>query len=134
MKRSHIIALLFIAASIGVIVTMVGSSLSYATFQEAADHNGQEFHIIGTLDDDKTMYYDPIKDPNYFSFHMVDTTGYESEVIYLNTKPPDFEMSEQIVVVGKMKDDKFHATSVLSKCPSKYVPEDIGEAEPKSEI
>jgi cytochrome c-type biogenesis protein CcmE len=32
----------------------------------------------------------------------------------------DFEKSEQIVVIGKMKGDIFYAKDILTKCPSKY--------------
>lgn len=34
--------------------------------------------------------------------------------------PQDIEKSEQIVLIGKMKGEEFHATEILMKCPSKY--------------
>ena len=43
------------------------------------------------------------------------------KVLYHGTKPQDFERSEQIVLVGKMKEEgDFQASSILMKCPSKY--------------
>ena len=32
----------------------------------------------------------------------------------------DFQKSEQIVLIGKMQGDAFHANDILMKCPSKY--------------
>jgi cytochrome c-type biogenesis protein CcmE len=34
-------------------------------------------------------------------------------------------MSEQVVIVGKMRDDVFHASQMQMKCPSKYVEEEV---------
>ena len=39
---------------------------------------------------------------------------------YNGTKPNDFERSEQIVIIGKMKGEEFAASGILMKCPSKY--------------
>jgi cytochrome c-type biogenesis protein CcmE len=41
-------------------------------------------------------------------------------VVYKSTKPEDFERSDQIVLVGKMENNEFHASSIQMKCPSKY--------------
>jgi cytochrome c-type biogenesis protein CcmE len=67
----------------------------------------------------------PEKDPNYFSFYIKDTKGEERKVVLLASKPQDFELSEQIVVTGKMKGDTFVATDLLVNCPSKYKDEEI---------
>jgi cytochrome c-type biogenesis protein CcmE len=71
------------------------------------------------------MYYNPEKDPNYFSFFIRDKDGVEKKVILLREKPQDFELSEQIVITGKMKAEEFIATDILLKCPSKYKDEEI---------
>ena len=49
----------------------------------------------------------------------------EYKVVFDGAKPQDFELSEQIVVTGRMKDDTFIATDLLMKCPSKYKDEEI---------
>ena len=72
------------------------------------------------LQKEKEMVYNPIQDANYFSFYVKDQQGEECKVIYAGTKPQDFEKSEQIVLIGKMKSDEFHASKILMKCPSKY--------------
>ena len=54
-----------------------------------------------------------------------DAKGEERKVVLLSEKPQDFEMSEQIVLTGKMKGEEFIASEVLLKCPSKYKDEEI---------
>ena len=71
------------------------------------------------------MIYKPEKDPNLFSFYVTDKKGESKKVILKAAKPQDFELSEQIVVTGKMVGDEFIAKDVLLKCPSKYKDEEI---------
>jgi cytochrome c-type biogenesis protein CcmE len=66
------------------------------------------------------MHYDPKENTDLFSFYIIDSNGEERKVFFNGTKPNDFERSEQIVVVGKMKGTDFIASSILMKCPSKY--------------
>ena len=54
-----------------------------------------------------------------------DSDGEEAKVVLLAEKPQDFELSEQIVVTGRMKGEEFIATDMLMKCPSKYKDEEI---------
>jgi cytochrome c-type biogenesis protein CcmE len=118
MKKSAIIGIVVIAIAIGVIVATYGSTSSYGSFADAK--NGSELHVIGSLDKQKELYYDAHKDANYFSFYMKDKKGNESKVIFTGTKPEDFERSEQIVLVGQMVNNEFHASHIQMKCPSKY--------------
>ena len=46
-------------------------------------------------------------------------------MVLLSEKPQDFELSEQVVLTGQMKDDAFVATDLLMKCPSKYKDEEV---------
>jgi cytochrome c-type biogenesis protein CcmE len=125
MKKTHIVALVFIAISIGVIVSMTGDYSRYETFISATESPDKEFHIVGELVKDGEMFYDPIKDPNYFSFFLKDKDGEERKVVFKGTKPQDFERSEQIVLTGKMKGDEFVASKILMKCPSKYIEDEL---------
>lgn len=124
MKRSHIIAIAVIAIAIGTLVSLSGDVGTYATFEEAVK-TGQRVKIAGQLSKDKEMHYDPIEDPNYFSFYITDAEGDEKKVVLLSEKPQDFELSEQVVLTGSMKEDEFVATDILLKCPSKYKDEEI---------
>lgn len=97
---------------------------TYSDFS-VAKSSQKEVKIAGQLAKDKEMYYEPAKNPNYFTFFVRDNKGEEHKVIYLNAKPKDFEMSEQIVLTGKMKGEDFLATDLLLKCPSKYKDEEV---------
>ena len=81
---------------------------------------GKYIHLIGRLDRSRPIEYDPVKDPNYLSFYAVDSLGGQTKVIYHNTKPAELEMSERIVMRGKMNGDIFECKEILLKCPSKY--------------
>lgn len=120
MKKSHIIGIIIIAVSIGAILTTLSNTSTYASFKEATENQGAEFHVVGKLDKTKELIYDPKVDANLFTFYMVDNEGLENKVILHKSKPQDFERSEQIVLIGKMQGDAFHANDILMKCPSKY--------------
>lgn len=125
MKKTHLIALIFIAISIAVIVSMTGDYSRYETFESAAQNPDKEFHIVGELADEAQLYYNPEEDPNFFSFMLKDKDGVERKVIFKGTKPQDFERSESIVLTGKMYEDKFIASKILMKCPSKYIEDEL---------
>lgn len=120
MKKSHIIGIVIIALAIGVILSTVSDSSTYAAFSTAYNNQGSEYHVVGKLDKRKEMHYDPKENTDLFSFYIIDSKGEERKVFFNGTKPNDFERSEQIVVVGKMKGADFIASSILMKCPSKY--------------
>lgn len=120
MKKIHIVGIVIIAIAIGAIFTTLNNTSTYANFTEAAKEEGSEFHVVGKLDKQKESVYDPKVDANLFSFYMIDNMGTESKVILHKNKPQDFERSEQIVLIGKMQGNEFHATDILMKCPSKY--------------
>jgi cytochrome c-type biogenesis protein CcmE len=129
MKRAHIIALIFIGISIALIVALTADYSTYETFTSAEKKPGKEFHIVGELSRQEEMYYDPLKDPNYFSFYMKDKDGVERKVVFKGAKPQDFERSEQIVLTGKMKGEEFAASKILIKCPSKYIQDELEVSE-----
>ena len=139
MKKTHIFVLLVIAAAVSVIISTMSGASSYSTFAEArkqaADGNPAKVHIVGTLprDADKRpvgLEYDARRDPNYFAFTLVDTLNVAQRVVYHNPAPADLDKSEQVVIVGEMKDNVFVADQILTKCPSKYVEKDLGKTAP----
>ena len=124
MKRIHIISILLIAGAIALLISASGDMSTYSTFSDARKSE-KKVKIAGQLAKDKDMIYNPDKDPNHFSFYLSDQTGEVEQVTLLAPKPQDFELSEQVVVTGKWKDDTFVASSVLLKCPSKYKNEEV---------
>lgn len=119
MKKSALIGIIVIAVAIGVIVSTYADSSTYGNFTDA-QKTDSELHVVGKLDLNKEMVYNPIKDANYFSFYVKDNQGKDCKVVFYGTKPQDFEKSEQIVLIGKMVDGEFQASKILMKCPSKY--------------
>jgi cytochrome c-type biogenesis protein CcmE len=125
MKKTSIIAIVLIAVAIGAIVSSYGDASTYETFAVANENPDREYHIVGTLDTTKQKFYDPKTDANYFTFYLIDEKGQESKVVYRAPEPQDFERSEKVVIIGKMKGENFEASKILLKCPSKYTENEV---------
>ncbi len=126
MKKTYIIAAILMIGGMAVLMSSSNELSTYSDFTEA-DKIETQVKVVGKLSKDKEIYYEPAKDPNYFSFFMKDNNGLERKVVYLAEKPQDFELSEQVVITGRMdkKDDIFLASDMLLKCPSKYKDEEV---------
>lgn len=129
MKKTHIFLIIIIAVAIGVIVSAAGDASQYVAFKEAyqmaKEGEKGEVHVVGSLKKDtqgniEGLFYNPVQDPNYFTFILIDQHKQAQQVVYHKPKPQDFEHAEQIVIVGKMEKDVFKASNILMKCPSKY--------------
>jgi cytochrome c-type biogenesis protein CcmE len=131
MKRSSILGLVVIAVAIAVIISVMSNSSTYSTFNEAKK-TSSELNVVGLLDKQKALHYDAAKDANYFSFYVKDNNGEECKVVFIGTKPQDFEKSEKIVLTGQMIGNEFHASKILTKCPSKYTKDTIEVTAAKS--
>jgi cytochrome c-type biogenesis protein CcmE len=134
MKISHIFAIVLIALAIGIIISTTGDASTYVTFNDAykmaSEQNDDKVHVVGKLKKDPSgkilgMDYQPLRDPNLFTFIMKDNNNEEHKVVYFHPKPQDFEKSEQIVVVGCVKNNVFVADNILMKCPSKYEEKEV---------
>lgn len=120
MKKIHIIGIIIVAASIGVIMSTLADAATYAQFSVVESNPGKEFQVVGKLAENSDITYDPKVNVDMFTFNMVDNNGVEKKVYFHGAKPQDFERSEQVVVTGKMEEGEFHADKILMKCPSKY--------------
>ena len=120
MKKSHIVVLIGIAIAIGALIMLSVDFSTYDTILSAKQKQGKFVHLIARLDKELPLEYDPAKNPNYLSFNIIDSLGGKAKVVYLNTKPPELEQSERIVLKGKMQGDIFQCSDILLKCPSKY--------------
>ncbi len=63
-----------------------------------------------SFDDEKIQY----------TFYLKDDGGEISKVVLDGAKPNNFDIATNVVVKGKYMNGYFHATEVLTKCPSKY--------------
>ena len=127
MKKSHVIAILVIAAAIAIIVSTAEDASTYVTFDQAyqmasiGDKNG--IHVVGELKKDEMGEITGLeKSPDNlsFSFILLDENKKEQKVFYNEPMPPDFTRSEKVVVIGSFQGERFVAKKILLKCPSKY--------------
>ena len=123
MKKTYLVALVMVIVALAFVLNAGTDVAPYADFATATTNGGQ-VTLVGSLVRDKPMEYDALKDPNKFTFYLEDHAGAERKVILLKGKPQDFEMSESIVLTGRMKDDVFLAKDIQLKCPSKYKDEE----------
>lgn len=123
MKTSHILILVVIAVAIGILISTMSDLSTYDTINSAKAKPGKFLHLIAKLDtsNGQKIEYDALKNPNYLSFHIVDSLGGSTRVVYMKGKPPtDMQKSERMVLKGKMTDSAFLCEDILIKCPSKY--------------
>ena len=127
MKKSHVIAILVIAAAIAIIVSTAGDASTYVTFdqayQMASIGNKNGIHVVGELKKDEMGEITGLeKSPDNlsFSFILLDENKKEQKVFYNEPMPPDFTRSEKVVVIGSFQGERFVAKKILLKCPSKY--------------
>ncbi|MBL7849734.1 MAG: cytochrome c maturation protein CcmE [Cyclobacteriaceae bacterium] len=127
MKKTHIIAILVIASAIAIILSTAGDASTYVSFdqafQMASAGNKTNIHVVGELKKDaagQIVGIEPGPDRLSFSFILIDEAKREQTVYYNEPMPPDFTRSEKIVVIGGFQGDRFVASKILLKCPSKY--------------
>ena len=123
MSKLQIVLLILVASVFGIIIATYAKSTSSATFGEAAEHVGEKYKIVGTLDKNVAIQNDPIVDANLTIFNVIDANG-KSQVVYLHQdsgRPLGLERSENVTLEGKMNAEGiFHSDHLQMKCPSKY--------------
>jgi cytochrome c-type biogenesis protein CcmE len=120
MKKIHIVLLILIAASIGILISFTNTTSTYDTIETAMNKPGKFVHLMAKLDKTNPIEYDALKNPNYLRFTAVDSLGKSVPVVYHNAKPDNLEMSERLVLKGRYKDGSFECDEIQTKCPSKY--------------
>ena len=123
MKKTHIIILVLIAVAVALLISFMGNVSTYETIASAKQKEGKTVTIIAKLDKSEPIEFDPQKNPNYTTFHIMDTLGNKARVDYYFEKPFDMEKAERLVMSGKMNGDVFEIRKkdgILIKCPSKY--------------
>lgn len=124
MTKLQIISVFIIGLAIALIAFSGKDYSTYSTF-EKADQAEKEVKVAVELALEEEIMYDPVKDPNWFTFYATDENGDKMQIAYAGAKPQDFERSESIVITGKVQDGIFLASDMLLKCPSKYTEEEI---------
>ena len=118
MKTQHILALLALAAFMGLLFTSLADSASTYTDFQGAKARGGEAHVVGQW----VRRNETQKDPggNYFRFYVQDSTQHTELVTYNDPMPPNFQQAEKVVLIGGYQGNRFVADKILMKCPSKY--------------
>src|SRR5437016_3136903 len=120
MKKTHIVLLVLVVVALSAFISVFADFSSYETFEAASKKEGKKLYVIGFLQKDKEMIYNPQVDPNHFTFYAKDKAGGINKVIFNGEKPRDIEKSEQIVMMGYEEGGTFHCSRIQMKCPSKY--------------
>jgi cytochrome c-type biogenesis protein CcmE len=112
---------------IGGIVVIAGIVLGALNFLESnveytdfstAERTNKKVQVKGEWIKDQPTTFDAEKVT--FSFYMKDEANRVSKVVLDGAKPNNFELATSVVAKGKFANGEFHASDVLTKCPSKY--------------
>ncbi len=119
MKQKYIFGSVIIAVFLGLLVFLfTQSNIKYESNFGSIIASGKTVKAAGVWVKEKKYEADKISDT--FSFYMKDETGAEMKVVCKGSAPNNFETATSVVVTGKFEDGYFHATNILTKCPSKY--------------
>lgn len=124
MKPKLVLGIISIVLFTSLLMYNFGNSIStYVNFEQAESRTSS--HVVGVWD--SSQEYGFSRETMQFSFYMKDEDGDVRRVIYPRPKPNNFEQATQLVVIGEMRNNVFHANDMLMKCPSKY--NDMSELE-----
>lgn len=98
-------------------LSFLNSSVEYATLSRA-EQSGKKVQVTGSWVQDMSTHYDTQN--NTFSFYMRDEDNRVAQVVLDGAKPNNFDIATSVVAKGRYEDGVFHASEVLTKCPSKY--------------
>ena len=99
-------------------MSFVESNVEY-TDVSGAMKTHKKVQLKGTWNKEKDSSFDP--KTSQFTFYLLDDKGKECKVVLEGAAPNNFEMATSVVAKGRyMEDGYFHASEVLTKCPSKY--------------
>ena len=99
------------------VVNFFDSNVEYGDFA-LAKKTLKKIQVKGEWVKDRESSFDV--DKIQFTFYLKDDSGEIQKVVLDGAKPNNFELAANVVVKGKYANNYFHATEVLTKCPSKY--------------
>ncbi|MBI5463776.1 MAG: cytochrome c maturation protein CcmE [Ignavibacteriales bacterium] len=110
-------AIVIVAGIVLSAVNFVQSNVEYGDFATAAQ-TGKKIQVKGEWVRDMESRFDAEK--AQFSFYLKDDNNKVVRVVLEGARPNNFELATSVVAKGRMAGAEFHATEVLTKCPSKY--------------
>ncbi len=112
---------------VGAVVIIAGIALSAVSFVQTNVEYGdfataEKIHKTIQVKGEWVKSMDSSFDPKsaQFNFFMKDDKNQIVKVVLDGAKPNNFELAPTIVAKGTYAGNYFHATDVLTKCPSKY--------------
>tara|TARA_B100000945_G_scaffold57904_1_gene42972 strand:+ start:256 stop:660 length:405 start_codon:yes stop_codon:yes gene_type:complete len=132
MKNLFPIYLIFLSITIIIVISTFADASTYVSFSDAKSlysvGKKSSIHVVGRLiknEENKVIGIKKSDDNLSFSFEMIDEEGTIENVFYGEPMPPDFILSDQVVVIGSYNDKRFIAKEILLKCPSKYTEDQV---------
>jgi len=114
-----------LGAIIIIFFIIFGSYSFFETNIEYTDVSGamrlnKKVQLKGVWNKEKEAHFNAAT--TQFTFYLLDDAGKECKVILDGAAPNNFEVATSIVAKGQFIEEEgyFHATEVLTKCPSKY--------------
>lgn len=112
----------------GGVITVVFLGLMVFLLTQTNISYESNFEVVKTKDRTVKATGSWVKEKSYqinneertFVFYMKDYQGHEMKVVFEGTIPNNFESAVSVVATGKYNGEYFHATDILTKCPSKY--------------
>ena len=118
MKLKIIVGVVIVAAGIVLsAVSFVQSNVEYGDFA-TAERTQKKIQVKGEWLKEMESSFDPRA--AQFTFFMKDDNNKVMKVVLDGARPNNFELATSVVAKGTCKGNYFHATEVLTKCPSKY--------------
>ena len=99
------------------VVNFFEANVEYGDFAHARQTH-RKIQVKGEWVRDRESSFDA--DKIQYTFYLKDDSGEILKVVLDGAKPNNFDLAPNVVVKGKYVDNYFHATEVLTKCPSKY--------------
>jgi cytochrome c-type biogenesis protein CcmE len=110
-------SLLILAAIVFGSISFMESNIEYGDFKTAITST-KKIQVKGEWVREMESDFDA--NTGKFTFFMKDDNGEVLRVIFDGAKPNNFELATSVVAKGKYENDCFHASEILTKCPSKY--------------
>ncbi len=119
MKNKYIFGGAIIVIFLGLMIYLfTQTNIQYESNFNVVQSQAKTFKATGSWVREKNYEIDHVN--KTFTFYIKDANGQEMKVIYNGNMPNNFTTATSVVVTGKYKNGCFHATDVLTKCPSKY--------------
>jgi cytochrome c-type biogenesis protein CcmE len=98
-------------------ISFMDSHIEYGDFADARKIQ-KKIQVKGEWMKDRESSFSTEK--MQFTFFLKDDSGEIVQVVLDGPRPNNFDIAANVVVKGTMTGERFHATEVLTKCPSKY--------------